>query len=214
MARRYAGGATRSRPGGPCRAVWLRVGRLVHRVPRARLTATERAPHPGNVPRTDLPPGFHGTVQSATTWRKTPRVLTSVPSSSRRSSRRCFQHCCPLSSFSGKLYLVPVCACGPTGLLPSSWRGQIAFRCLLTPPRCLHEPARHEPFALFNRTEAERRFRRTHSRGFVHRASSGHTPITAQKGGSFSRVPSLGITFGLILRRVRFALACRTEPSP
>ena len=36
---RYAGGATRSRPGGPCRALWLRVGRLIHWVPRARLTA-------------------------------------------------------------------------------------------------------------------------------------------------------------------------------
>ena len=75
MARRHAGGATRSRPGGPCRAVWLRVGRLVHRVPRARLAATERAPHPGDVPRTYLSSGFHGTVQSATTCRKTPRVL-------------------------------------------------------------------------------------------------------------------------------------------
>ena len=76
MSRRYAGAATCSRPGGPCRAVWLRVGRLVHGVRRARLTGTECTTHPGNVPRTYLSSGFHGTIHSATTCRKTPRVAT------------------------------------------------------------------------------------------------------------------------------------------
>ena len=75
MARRHAGGATRSRPGGPCRAVWLRVGRLVHRVPRARLAATERAPHPGNVPRTYLSSAARRASPSTSSTRRRSRAL-------------------------------------------------------------------------------------------------------------------------------------------
>ena len=101
----------------------------------ARRAATERAPHPGDVPGAYLSssPSFHGTVQSVMTWRKLPCVLTSVPSSSRRSKRRCFQQWCPLSSLSGKLYRVPADALAMIGLLPSCRRDQIAFKCPLRP---------------------------------------------------------------------------------
>src|ERR1035437_295952 len=62
--------ATPSRLGGPCRAVCLRVGRLIHRLHQARLTATERATNASEVPPADLSLGFHGTRQSANTRRK------------------------------------------------------------------------------------------------------------------------------------------------
>src|ERR1039457_7535261 len=40
-------------------------------------------------------------------------------------------------------------------------------------------------------SESRAKFRRAHSRGFGFHAASGHTPSTARKGWSFSRVPSL-----------------------
>src|ERR1017187_248114 len=86
-----------------------------------------------DVPRADLASGFHPTQHSVTTCRKTPRVITGTPSSSRRSKRRCFQQRRPLGRFSGKLYRVPDGACAGTGLLPSSGRSQIALKCCLRP---------------------------------------------------------------------------------
>jgi len=109
MARHCAGDATVSRPGGPCRAVWLRVGRLVLRVPRALLAATVRATHPGDVPRAYLPSSFHGTVQSATTWRKAARVSGGAyVSPSRLPPRRFNSQDCPWFRSSLKLYRVPI----------------------------------------------------------------------------------------------------------
>ena len=109
MDRRYAGDATRSRPGGLCRAVWLRVGWLGHLVPRARRAATKRAPHPGDVPRTDLSPGFHGAAQSETTRRKGARASGGAYVFPSCLPPRCFSsQAAPCSSGSLKLYLVPM----------------------------------------------------------------------------------------------------------
>ena len=116
--------------------------RLVHRLPQARLTATERATHASEIPPTDLSSLFHATTQSLSTWRKKPRVVTGMPSSSRPSTRRSFQQRRPLSRFSGKLYRVPDGGCVSTGLLPSCRRDQIAFKCPLRPyEACTNPPA-------------------------------------------------------------------------
>src|ERR1035437_2831467 len=60
---------------------------------------------------------------------------------------------------------------------------------------CAHtKPARIHPQPAVGRLLPHgnpARFRRTRSRGFGFRASSGHTSSTARKGRSFSRVPSL-----------------------
>src|ERR1039458_6766143 len=96
------------------------------------LAATlERTTHASDIARADLSPSFHGTTHSASTWRKTPRVITGMPSSSRPSTRRSFQQRRPLSRFSGKLYRVPDGGCVSTGLLPSCGRDQIALKCPL-----------------------------------------------------------------------------------
>jgi hypothetical protein len=159
-----------------------------------------------DVPPADLAFGFHATRQSLSTCKKTPRVITSVPSSSRRSKRRCFQQRRPLARFSGKLYRVPDGACAGTGLLPSSGRSQIALKCCLRPyDGFTYPPSIKRLAASSERNRA--RFRRAHSREFGFHAASGHTPGTARKGWSFSRVPSL--VFGC-LRRMRFAPASRT----
>jgi hypothetical protein len=50
------------------------------------------------------------------------------------------------------------------------------------------------------------------SMGSVEQSSLAHTSGIARKGRSFTRVPSLGISCGMMLRRVRSALAYRTEP--
>ena len=65
----------------------------------ARPAAPERATHPGDMARADLSSIFHATRQSLSTWRKTPRVVTGMPSSSRQSTRRSFQQRLPLSRF-------------------------------------------------------------------------------------------------------------------
>ena len=85
-----------------------------------------------DVPPTDLASGFHPMRHSATTCRKTPRVITGTPSSSRRSNRRRLQQR-PVCIFSRKLYRVPPRACVSTGLPPSSWSSQIAFKWPLRP---------------------------------------------------------------------------------
>ena len=96
----------RARPGRPF--LRLTLAELCNRATRRSfrpgstfgfLPATERATHPGYMARADLSSIFHATRQSLSTWRKTPRVLTGTPSSSRRSRRRCFQQRLPLSRF-------------------------------------------------------------------------------------------------------------------
>ena len=65
----------------------------------ARLNFDEGTAIASQVPRTDSPRSPHRTVQSAITWRKTLRVLTAIPSSSRMPTRRSFQQRLPLSRF-------------------------------------------------------------------------------------------------------------------
>jgi hypothetical protein len=194
MFRRYArNDATVSRSGATCRAVWLRAGWLGHRVRWTRRAATKRAAHPGNMPRpylSSLPPRSHGTVQYVITWRKMPRVLTSVPSSRADPNAG-------VSSIGGRCRASPgSCTASPSERW-SRWdccRPAAATKSPSSAP-CVHTMVRQSrrlrAAGHFQRNGSPVGFRRTHSRESLVRASSRHTPSTAKKGRSFSRVPSL-----------------------